>query len=183
MDRALPSQSAACYVQVGLLTSKLGSFGPSRRCSPRSKRNTAGGTRATMACKIDEPYFACGNTDLVTAAGPSRICTGFPVRRPSHRSGRPPTPNQNVVILPCGRLLVNWPLQLARVYRIAIVATAQVTMNGQTDRIVDPVDRAVAESEAATVDVGAAEKVGHRGTPPDIRGLARAGSPSSIAGC
>jgi hypothetical protein len=34
-DRTLPSQSAACYALVGLLTSKLGSRGPSRRCTSR----------------------------------------------------------------------------------------------------------------------------------------------------
>ena len=39
--------------------------------------------------------FFCLTKYSVTAAGPSRNRTGFPVRRPSHRSGRPPTPNSN----------------------------------------------------------------------------------------
>ena len=57
---------------------------------------------ATMARRSDEP----SNTRL-QRRGPSRNCTGFPVRRPSHRNGRPPTHQAESVNLSNGVKTVN----------------------------------------------------------------------------
>ena len=54
--------------------------------SRRRAGNWAGTSYATMARRLDEP-----SSTRLQRRGPSRNYTGFPVRRPSHRSGRPPT--------------------------------------------------------------------------------------------
>ncbi len=90
MDRSLPSQRPACYALVGLLTSE---FGPSGLLVEMPVFE-AGIMSLTMARRLDGPFLLTKHS--VTAAGPSRNHTGFPVRRPSHRRGRPPTPNSNL---------------------------------------------------------------------------------------
>ena len=64
---------------------------PSRRLSRHTRRPSDNDNGEEMWTNLKRP---------VTAAGPSRNHTGFPVRRPSHRSGRPPTQRSNRLILP-----------------------------------------------------------------------------------
>ncbi len=84
MDRSLPSQRPACNALVGLLTSE---FGPSGLLvfMPAMEADTMS---LTMARRLDGPLLLTKHS--VTAAGPSRNRTGFPVRRTLPRE-RPTT--------------------------------------------------------------------------------------------
>ena len=93
MDRTLPSQRPACYALVGLLASE---FDPSGLLVflPAVER---AGLSMTMARRLEGPLLPTKHS--VTAAGPSRNRTGFPVRRPSHGEADHQRPSWTFLIL------------------------------------------------------------------------------------